>query len=117
MYVHYAISLMIISFPHQYECVFVYAYTVYYTACNNVYVESNIFNQKRSYQISKRSTFRPNLDNTQKAMKQYLHEKGRVMDIWLKIRLVVYVLSSYLILPLKSIFLHKSKYWLIFHPS
>ena len=52
-----------------------------------MYVESNIFNQKRSYQISKRSTFRPNLDNTQKAMEQYLHEKGRVMDIWLQIRL------------------------------
>ena len=42
-----------------------------------MYVESNIFNQKRSYQISKRSTFRPNLDNTQKAIavQQHLHEK------------------------------------------
>ena len=36
-----------------------------------MYVESNIFNQKRSYQISKRSTFRPNLDNTHKAIEVF----------------------------------------------
>ena len=78
--VHYAISLMIISFPHQYkhvcecECAYrtVYVYVIMYMS-----VDSNIFNQKRSYQISKRSTFRPNLDNTQKAIAvlQHLHEK------------------------------------------
>ena len=76
--VHYAISLMIISFPHQYKRVCECAYmTVFVHVIMYMSVDSNIFNQKRSYQISKRSTFRPNLDNTQKAIavQQHLHEK------------------------------------------